>query len=74
MLILSKKTQKACCDDILVCIQHTERVNEGEVARNGLKLSMGDEAIFVVVIVLEHRLKNRNIYTDTGKTAEATAQ
>lgn len=44
---------------LLVSIQYTERVNEGEVASYCFKLSMRYEAISVVVIVFEYSLKRR---------------
>ena len=42
--------------DSLVSVQHCKGINEREVAGNLLKLGMGDEAIFVMVVVLEDSL------------------
>lgn len=44
---------------LLISIQDTKWINEWKIPSNGLELIMGDKSILVVIIILEHSLKNQ---------------
>ena len=50
---------KELINDSLIGIEHGERVDEWEILRNLLELGMRDEAVSVVVVVLEHGVNHR---------------